>query len=163
MQTLAAEDRIDLAGWPEENWVDVVRANLSVHAIRARRASWRSATLPRIRGVAANVVRAIVQSYLDFMDHIHRGTAGEISRVLTTERKALLDELNRKQRELLEVRRHFADMGFRSDGAALHPMVQRAVYFNDALIAVQKERVEQEASSAALQAALAAAKIWDNT
>ena len=97
------------------------------------------------------------------MDQIHRGTAGEISRVLTKERNALLDQLNRKQQELLQARRHFADMGSRSDGTTLHPMVQRAVYFNDALIVAQKQRVEQEASLVALQAACAAARIWDNT
>ena len=35
IRSLAAEYRVDLADWPEENWVDVMRANLSVHAIRA--------------------------------------------------------------------------------------------------------------------------------
>ena len=88
--------------------------------------------------MAVNVVRAVVQSYLDFMDRMHKGTAGEISRMLTKEREELGEKLSRKQQELLEARRHFADMGFRSDGKTLHPMVQRAVYFNDALIAAQK-------------------------
>ncbi len=82
--------------------------------------------------MAVNVVRAIVQSYLDFMDRMHKGTAGDISRMLTHEREELSDKLASKQEELLECRRHFADMGFRSDGKTLHPMVQRAVYFNDA-------------------------------
>ena len=45
-------------------------------------------------------------------------------------------------------------MGFRSDGKTLHPMVQRAVYFNDALIAAQKERVEHEALLATIQTAI---------
>ncbi len=153
IRSLPAEDRLDLAGCPEENWVEAVRANLSVQAVRATSILQISYASKNPR-VAADVVRAIVQSYLDLMDHFHRGTAGEIRCMLTTERKSLLDEFNRKQRKLLEVRRHFADMGFRSDGTTLHPMVQRAVSFNDALIAVQKERVEQEAALAALRTAL---------
>ena len=52
------------------------------------------------------------------------------------------------------VRRNLADLGFRSEGKTLHPMVQRAVYFNDALIAVQKQRVDYEAALAALQEAV---------
>ena len=75
---------------------------------------------------------------------MHKGTAGDLSRMLTHEREDLSDKLTRKQQELLECRRHFADMGFRSDGKTLHPTVQRAVYFNDALIAAQKERVNRK-------------------
>ncbi len=45
-------------------------------------------------------------------------------------------------------------MGFRSDGKTLHPTVQRAVYFNDALTATQRKRVEEEALLAAIQAAM---------
>ena len=104
--------------------------------------------------MAVNVVRAVVQSYLDFMDRMHKGTAGEISRMLTKEREELAEKLSRKQQELLECRRHFADMGFRSDGKTLHPTVQRAVYFNDALIAAQKQRVEHEALLATIQTAV---------
>ena len=88
------------------------------------------------------------------MDRMHKGTAGEISRMLTKERDELAEKLSRKQQELLECRRHFADMGFRSDGKTLHPKVQRAVYFNDALIAAQKQRVEHEALLATIQTAV---------
>ena len=105
--------------------------------------------------VAVHVVQAVVQSYLDFMDRMHKGTAGEISRILTKEREEQAEKLSRKQEELLEARRHFADMGFRSDGRTLHPTVQRAVDFNDALIAAQKKRVEYEALLATIQTAVA--------
>ena len=54
----------------------------------------------------------------------------------------------------MESRRNLADLGFRSDSKNLHPLVQRAVFFNDALINVQKERVECEAALASLQSVL---------
>ena len=103
---------------------------------------------------AVNVVRAIVHSYVDFMDKMHKSTAAEISRVLTKERKEQVERLNQKQAELLEAACHFADMGFRSEGSTLHPVVQRAVFFNDALVAVQKQRADYEASLASVQAAV---------
>src|SRR3972149_6211282 len=137
-------DRVDFENVPFESWVKSLQNNMTSKAIRSTsilEVSYRSGD-PQ---VAANVVRAIVQSYLDFMDRIRKGTAGEISRVLTKERNEVAEKLGRKQEELLEVRRHLADLGFRSENKTLHPMVQRAVYFNDALIAAQKQRVEQEA------------------
>lgn len=153
LKELPPADRIDLADLPEERWIAALQANLTSKAIRSTsilEVSYQS----KDPQVAVNVVQAIVQSYLAFMDRIHKGTAGEISRMLTQERDDVAEKLSRKQDELLECRRHFADMGFRSDGKTLHPMVQRAVYFNDALIAAQKQRVEQEALLATIQTAV---------
>jgi capsular exopolysaccharide synthesis family protein len=103
----------------------------------------------------AEVVRAVVKSYLDFMDIAHKGTAGEISKVLTRERNDIADKLAKKQNEMLEARRNLSDIGFRSDSRTLHPLVQRAVFFNDALIAAQKESAECEAALASVQSVLA--------
>lgn len=153
LKQLAPADRVDLGDGPLERLIAGLHANLTAKTIRNTsilKVNYRS----KDPQVAVNVVRAIVQSYLDFMDRMHKGTAGEISRMLAQERDDVTNKLGRKQQELLECRRHFADMGFRSDGKTLHPMVQRAVYFNDALIGVQKERVEQEASLASIQTAI---------
>jgi capsular exopolysaccharide synthesis family protein len=153
MASLTPADQIDLAGVPKECCIAALQKNLDAKVVRSTsilQIEYRSKN-PQ---VAVNVVRAVVQSYLDFMDRMHKGTAGDLSRTLTHEREELSNKLALKQQELLECRRHFADMGFRSDGKALHPMVQRAVYFNDALIAAQKERVEQEALLAAIRTAI---------
>ena len=153
LKNLAPGDRIDLAGVPKEGWIGRLQKNLDAKAIRSTsilQVEYRS----KDPQVAVNVVRAVVQSYLDFMDQMHKGTAGDISRMLTHEREELSNKLAKKQEELLDCRRHFADMGFRSDGKTLHPTVQRAVYFNDALIAAQKERVEHEALLATIQTAI---------
>jgi len=153
LEKLGPTDRVDFADFPRESWGKILHDNLTSKVIRATsilEVSYSSGN-PQ---VAANVVRAVVQSYLDFMDRIQKGTAGEISRVLTKERNEVADKLAQKQEELLAVRRNLADLGFRTESKTLHPMVQRAVYFNDALIAVQKQRVEYEAALAALQEAI---------
>jgi capsular exopolysaccharide synthesis family protein len=153
LNSLAPGDRIDLDGSTRESQISRLQGNLYAKAIRSTsilEVEYKS----RDAQVAANVVRAVVQSYLDFMDRMHRGTAGEISRMLTHEREDLSEKLSHKQQELLACRRHFADMGFRSDGKTLHPTVQRAVYFNEALIAAQKDRVEREALLATIRTAI---------
>jgi succinoglycan biosynthesis transport protein ExoP len=150
---LGESDRVDLAGVPSQRWIDVLQSNIRAKAVRSTNIleiGYRS----RDPQVAANVVRAIVDSYLDFMDKIHKGTTGDVARVLARERGDVAGKLARKQEELLEARRRFSDMGFRSDGKTLHPMVQRAVYFNEMLMAVQKQRVELDASLAAVEAAV---------
>jgi capsular exopolysaccharide synthesis family protein len=104
--------------------------------------------------VAANVVSTVVQAYLDFMDVVHKGTAGEISKVLTRELNDVAEKLAKKQEEMIAARRNLADIGIRSEGKTLHPLVQRAIYFNDTLIAVQKEGAECEAALASLRATM---------
>ena len=154
LKNLNSDDRVDLVGLPQELTVGGLRANLSAKTIRNTsiiEVEYRSKN-PQ---AAKNVVEAVIQSYLEFMDQMRKGTAGEISRVLTQERGKLAEKLNTKQEELLNARKNFADMGFRSEGKSLHPMVQRAVYFNDALIAAQKERVELDALQATIQTAVA--------
>jgi succinoglycan biosynthesis transport protein ExoP len=153
VKNLAPGDRIDFLAAPPDQWTARLQQNCTAKAIRNTNILEISYTSQDPQ-VAANVVRAIVQSFLEFTDEMHKGTAGEISRVLTKERDEVAAKLASKQEELLECRRRFADMGFRADGKALHPMVQRAVYFNDALIAAQKNRVEQEALLGVVQAAI---------
>ncbi|MGD0654540.1 MAG: polysaccharide biosynthesis tyrosine autokinase [Thermoguttaceae bacterium] len=153
LQRLGPTDLVDFDNTPRDSWVGNLQKNVASQVVRNTtiiEVNYRS----KDPQVAANVVGAVVQSYLDFMDRIHKGTAGEISRILTKERNEVAGKLAQKQEELLVSRRSLADLGFRSEGKTLHPMVQRAVYFNDALIAVQKQRVEYEAALAALQAAV---------
>ena len=153
LQHLAPADRVDFNSSPSEAWVGILQKNINAQVLRFTsiiEVSYYSRD-PR---VAANVVSAVVQSYLDFMDRIHKGTAGELSRILTKERNEVAETLAQKQQELLATRQNMSDLGLRSDGNTLHPMVQRAVYFNDALLAEQKQRVDYEAALAALQVAV---------
>jgi polysaccharide biosynthesis transport protein len=153
LQNLDPADRIDFGDASKEACITALQRGLSSKVVRSTsilEVSYKSKD-PK---VAVNVVSAVVESYLDFMDRIHKGTAGEISRVLTRERNDVAEKLARKQEELLNVRRNLADLGFRSEGKTLHPMVQRAVFFNDALITVQKQRVDFEAALAGIQKAV---------
>jgi succinoglycan biosynthesis transport protein ExoP len=153
LQKLGPAELVDFDNAPRDAWVGILHGKVVSQVVR-NTSIIEVSYCSKNPKAAANMVNAVVQSYLDFMDRIHKGTAGELSRILTRERNEVAGKLAQKQEELLTARRNLADLGFRSEGKTLHPMVQRAVYFNDALIDAQKRRVEYEAALAALQAAM---------
>jgi capsular exopolysaccharide synthesis family protein len=154
LKYLGPGDQIDLGDSSRDAKIAHLQSGLMARAVRSTSILEISyeAKDPQ---VAVNVVQAVVQSFLDFMDSMHKGTAGELNRMLTKERDEIEEKLSSKQNELLETRRRNADMGIPSDGHALHPTVQTAVAFNDALTTAQKQRVDHEALLGAIQTAIA--------
>lgn len=153
IENLAPEDCADFEGLSRDQWAQRLQDNLSSSVVRSTsilEVSYRSKN-PK---VAANVVHAVVHAYVTFMDRMHKGAAAEISEILIKERKDVADQLAVKQAELLEARRSFSDLGMRGEGKVSHPLVQRAVAFNEALVQVQKQRVEYETALAALRLAV---------
>jgi len=153
LEYLRPEDCIDMAKAPREKWDDVLRDNLSARTVRDTniiQINYRSKD-PR---AAVAVVNAVVQSYTEFLDRTYKGTAREIIQVLTREQAGLAEKLAAKETEVLQARREYEDLGIRSDGRTVHPLVQRAISFNEALVDTQKQRMELEASLAAIQAAI---------
>jgi polysaccharide biosynthesis transport protein len=153
LKNLAPADCVDFAGVSQDSQIVRLQAGLSAKTVRSTNileVTYES----KDPQVAMNVVEAVVQSYLDFMDSMHKGTAGELSRMLTKERDEIEVKLSNKQNELLETRRRYSDMGIPTDSKTLHPTVQTAVTLNDALTAAQKQSAEYEALLQAIQAAI---------
>ncbi|MCR4412027.1 MAG: polysaccharide biosynthesis tyrosine autokinase [Thermoguttaceae bacterium] len=153
LKNLAEEDRIDLAGIPPNRWVQTLQDNLSARTVRNTNileVGYRS----RDARAAVNVLQAVVQSYLAFMDQVHKGTTGDLVAVMVRERSEVAEKLGRVQEALLEARRKCGDMGFRSDSRVLHPVVQRAVFFNDTLAAIERQRVELGVALAGIEEAV---------
>ena len=147
------EDRIDMTDVPRENWTKVLQKNLTaktVHNTNIIEIEYRS----KDPGAAVAVVNAVVQSYLDFMDMTHKGTAGEIIRVLTKEKVELADKLAQKEIELQEARSQVGALGLGVEEKVVHPIVQRAISFNEAVIEIRQQRVELEATLSAIHAAI---------
>ena len=150
---LPAKDCIDFGDASAESRMGILQSKMTTKVIRNTNVLEVN-YVSQDPQVAADVLSAIVQSYLDFIDTVHKGTAEEINKILTRERNLVAADLERKQGELLAVRRSLADIGFRSEGQTLHPLVQRAVFFNDALISAQKQCIECEAALASLHSVL---------
>ena len=101
---------------------------------------------------AVAVVNAVLQSYLEFMDKTHRGTAGELLNVFNKEKVQIEERLAKTQIEVLAARRKFGDLGIHSESNVVHPMVQRVLDINQGLIKAQQERLETQATLAAIEA-----------
>ena len=153
IRRLPPESRIDFRGIPMERWIDTLAKGIStsdIHKTNIIEVSYRS----KDPHVAAEVVNAVIESYLDFIDRTHRGTSGEIIDILTHEKKELEAKLVQKGAELISARQRFGDFGIRSSGKVVHPLVQRAISLNTAFIDVHQRRLEIQAALAAIRAAI---------
>ncbi|MEO8497162.1 MAG: Wzz/FepE/Etk N-terminal domain-containing protein, partial [Planctomycetota bacterium] len=142
---LPPDARVDVAAVPRDKWGDVLRENLSASVVRGTNIlelGYQSKSPP----AAEAVVGVIVDSYLDFMEKNHRDVSVEIVTILEKERKEKENELRLKQVRLLEVQELAGDLGLREGSTVVHPVVQRVVKLNDALVEVQTERLQLEAS-----------------
>ena len=154
LKTIPAQHRIDFAGLPEGQWVTAVQKNLSAKALRQTNILEMHYT-SRDPHTAVVVLNAILQAYVNFIDSTHKGNASEIIRVLTKEQADLSMKLANKEQELLAARCQSGDLGIREGSKVIHPVVQRAISLNEKLIDTQKQRIEVEASLAAIQMAVA--------
>jgi len=153
LESFGPEDRVDLEGVPAERWIETIQGKLSARTIRATsilEVAYRS----RDPHVAVHVVNAVVQSYLEFMREMHEGTTSELLEQLTKQRSAVAEEHRRVQQRLFEARQQLNDIKFDSEAKTLHPLLERCVLFNNALVELQKQRAELEASWRVIDTAL---------
>jgi succinoglycan biosynthesis transport protein ExoP len=144
----AAFRGVDLNDWP-----DVLRQHLGVRRLRRTNLieiSYQAQSPP----AAEEVVAAVVRSYLDFMDQNHRDQSMEIVKILEQERGQIEHRLVAKQQELLQAKRLCGDLGIGENSEALQPAVQRVVSLNESLIETQQQRLDLQATLAALNTAV---------
>lgn len=147
------EHRVDFGRLPEQKWANVLAENLKVSTVRKTKllnVSYES----KDPAVAAAVITAVIEAYIEFIDRTHKGTAAEIIDILTREKTQLEDKLAQRQQELLKARQAIGDFGMHAEGANAHPVVQTALRLNDALIEAQKERLDRQAMLAAINASV---------
>lgn len=150
---LRPEDRIDLADIPRDGWAKHLQKSLSAKTVRDTNIieiEYKS----KDPEAAVAVVNAVVQSYLEFMDRTHKGTAVAIIGILSKERIQLAQQLMQKENELQTTRAQVGGLSPQEGNKVVHPVVKRAIDFNEALIESQKKRLELEASLAVVDAAV---------
>jgi len=148
-----AEARVDFASLPREKWSNVLQGNVTARAIRRTNVievSYRSKS-PR---AAEAVVRAIVSSYLRFMEDNHKNVSAEIAKILDQERIDIEKKIADKQEDLFAVQKHVKDLDISNKQHVVHPVVQRVLRLNESLVEIQKERLQLEASLAAIRGAV---------
>ena len=153
LSELPAEYRVDLANQPRDRWVPLLRRNLSVRSFRLTdiiEISYCSAS----PAAAEAMVNAVLDSYLAFMKDNHRNVAEELVTILKQERQDVERQLVQKERALLAARQQFGDLGLRdAANKSLHPLVQRVMRINEALLEVQQTRLQLQASLSTIRSA----------
>lgn len=155
LNRLGRDDRVDFGSAPPDQWIDLLRNQLRAGVVRRTNIielSYRSKSAES----AVAVVNAVVQAYLEFMETTHKGTAGQLLTVLSQEKGQLEEKLTRKQNELLAARCQTGDVGLKQGDGMMHPIVQRAVSMNEAIVKIQQKRIELQGMLAAMEAAAAA-------
>lgn len=153
IEQLLPEHRIDLENTPPSEWCKVLASRLSARTSRKANfieVSYRS----RSPEAAAAVVSAIVQSYLEFVDRTHKGSATEAIAALTQKSDELAATLTNKKTELQACRDRVGSLAIRPEDGAIDPTIQRALKLNDALMDAQQRRLKVEGSLASVKVAI---------
>jgi capsular exopolysaccharide synthesis family protein len=135
---------------PRDRWLDALRELLSAHTLR-RTSILEIACNSRDPEACAAVLNALVASYLEFIDENHRNAAAEIVATLDRERVDLERRITDDEQRLLEAKHQGGDLGIKEHSRYVHPMVQRVVQLNEALLEIQRRRAGLEASLAAVR------------
>jgi len=150
---LAPEHRIDMAGKPKSNWVDVLKENLSVSEVR-KATIFNIAYRSKDPAAAAAVVESVLTAYREYIDALHIDTSRELLEILTKEKVEIEEELDKKNAELLDLRDHGEMLGIKVGDSRLNVVVQRAVSLNDKLIEARNERLQAQTRLAVIESAL---------
>ncbi len=154
LQESSAAWKVDFAQVPGDEWPNALRKNLSASAQRRTNIieiRYRS----KSPEAGQAVVRAVVDSYLDFMDRHHKDASVQTVEILDNERIDIEQRLTQRQDELLDVMHHVRDLGLGTDSHVVHPAVQRVVRLNETLVEVQKERVHLQGTLSAIKGSIA--------
>jgi succinoglycan biosynthesis transport protein ExoP len=153
IEQLLPEHRIDLDNSPPSEWCKVMASGLTARTSRKANfieVSYRS----RSPEAAAAVVSAIVQSYLEFVDRTHKGSATEAIAALTQKSDEFAATLASKKAELQACRERVGSLAIRPEDSAIDPTIQRALKLNDALMEAQQQRLKVEGSLTSIKVAI---------
>lgn len=154
IEQLEPQYRAHLYQVSPHKWVKTIQKNLNASITRRTNiidVSYRS----QDRQAAAAVVRAVIQAYLDFVEENHKGTAGEISTLLTQKRDEIQATLEAKQAELQKLRQQTGHLAISTDDEVEEPMIQRALSLNTALLEAQQKRIVLQATLSSVKQAVA--------
>ena len=97
------------------------------------------------------VLNAVVDSYLQFIEDNHKTIAREIVEVLEGEQADLARQITEKESQLLQAKHAGGDIGLGKDSPIAHPIVQRVIHLNNLIMETQQRRVGLEAASVAIR------------
>jgi len=143
----------ELGGVPRSKWAAALRANLSTNTLRHTNLIDIGYT-SRDAEAASRVVSAVVAAYVEFIKSSHRKTASDILKDLVAKEEEIEKKLADKKQELIREQQAAGHLGLTQDARVVHPVVQSVANLSEALLEVQKKRIQLESSLAAIESAI---------
>jgi len=153
IEQLPPHHRIDLLGKSPKDWVQTIASGLGASITRKTNlidVSYRS----RDPEAAAAVVNAVIQSYLEFVEKNHRGSAADLISKHKEEREQRLAGLTNKQNKLQQLRQRIGHLATSTDDNFVEPMIQRAIHLNKALLEAQEKHISLQATLVSINESL---------
>ena len=150
--TIPTQWLVDFEAKGFDSWPDVLRKNLTTSTLDHTQLINVSYCSKNADG-AAFIINAVVDAYLEYIEQNHKDNSAKIFEMLEREHSDIQSQLAAKQTELLNISRTVKSIGVGTD-TSVQPLVQRAVSLNTALIGVQEERLNLEASANAIAIAI---------
>ncbi|MGD9126114.1 MAG: polysaccharide biosynthesis tyrosine autokinase [Planctomycetia bacterium] len=153
LSKLGPTDRVDLGDADKEFWGILLQKKVDV-AITPDTPILEIDYQSKDPQVAVNVVNAITDAFLDFIDETRKGTAAEIRRILIQELKEIERKLEVKQQELKVARLKYGEFGTNIRGESHNPVIKKAIFYATQYDEVQYERIKLQASLSSIQMAV---------
>ena len=153
IKRLAPQHLIDLEGKLPKEWTKTIASGLGASITRKTNiidVSYRS----RDPESAAAVVHAIIQSYLEFVEKNHKGSASERIAALNSDREQIQRELTEKQVSLQKMRQRIGHLATTSEDGFVEPMIQRAIHLNKTYLEAQEKRLTTQSTLTSLEQSL---------
>lgn len=153
LKQLSDADHIDLAGVPRDRWVEVLQDNLKTQGIPAT-------NVLEIRYdskdpvTAVNMVNALVDAYLAFLEQTHRGTSTETNGGMTQGHAELRAALHEEKNQGALAKSVLGDLNSKDRSVALTSAVKRASFLTNQLSQIERQRIELETLLTAIQTAV---------
>ena len=150
IKRIPPEVRGKWADVPADERAAMMKQNLIVREVRGTNVldvAYRSNDLNE----PAEVVNGVISAYMDFMDKLHKSTAGELLDILTREKTTLEEQLREKESELLSERSKAGDLVIRDDDNGPNVVMKRVMFLNQALIAAHEKRLQAQSWAAAVE------------
>ena len=144
IQYIPQEYLTEFSGQNRESWHSTLASKISVSIVKSTTVLNISYTSTDPKTAVA-IVNAVIQSYLQFVDETHKGTAAKIIEVMTQEKDNVVQELAQEENKLANARLTSGDFSIDADSDIVHPLVQTVVTLNEALLDAKKERLIQQA------------------
>ena len=154
IQYIPQECLTEFSGQNRESWHRTLARKITASIVKSTTVLNISYTSTDPKSAVA-VVNAVIQSYLQFVEETHKGTAAKIIEVMTQEKDEIVQELTQKENELSNARFASGDFSIDAESDIIHPLVQTVVTLNEALLDAKKERLIQQSLVEGIQRSIA--------